>query len=342
MFMNVHKWILRKIKSLNHERMNEFVSIIAKENHKSKRFIKLDIYWNFLTRGCGYTDYFRGNYVNLSKKEKDTFVTAKKFYKLLDYLNDERYEIILHDKLLFNKFFAEYLKREYINLKESSVEDFKQFLKNKEVVFAKTPTGEGGHGVSKIVVKEYKKIERLYEELIKKKQFLVEEAIIQSKSVNEMNPNVVSSFRVVTLYKDGEVTILNNALRINQDASEVIGCTNDLYFSLNSEGKIDSNVIDDYGNIYKEHPLTHKKFADVKIKGVKEAFEIAKVLAKKIPEVRYIGWDFAFTENGPVLVEGNEYPGYGLFQFYKLKNKRTGHLQEVADVLKDEMKQIKL
>ncbi len=340
--MNVNKWILRKIKGLNHERMNEFVSKIAKEECKSKLFVKLDIYWNFFTRGCGYTDYFRGNYINLSKSEKDTFVTAKKFYKILDYLNDERYEIILHDKLLFNKFFQDYLKRDYINLRECSFEEFEKFLKGKDVVFAKTPTGEGGHGVSKVVVKDFKNLKKLYNELLEKQQFLVEDAIIQSRDLNEINPNVVNSFRIVTLYKDGEVTILNNALRINQDDSDVIGCTNDLYFSLGEDGKIDSNVIDDYGTIYDSHPLTKKKFKDVQIKGVKEAFDKSIELARKIPQVRYIGWDFAFTEDGPVLVEGNEYPGYGLFQFYKLKNKRTGHLEEIAQVLKDEMSQIKL
>ncbi len=340
--MNVYRWLLRKVKGLNHERMNEFVRIIAKENNKSKFKVKMDIYWNFLTRGCGYTDYFRGDYINLTKKEKDTFVTAKKFYRLLDYLNDEKYEIILHDKLLFNKFFQEYLKRDYVNLRECSFEEFQLFLKNKDVVFAKTPTGEGGHGVTKIKLSEFKNIKKLYDNLLEKKQFLVEEAIIQSDEVNEINPNVVNSFRIVTLYKDGKVTILNNAFRINQDDSDVIGCTNDIYFSLSENGKIDSNVIDDYGNLYDKHPLTGKKFADVKIKGVKEAFDMVTHLALKIPQVRYIGWDIAFTNDGPVLVEGNEYPGYGLFQFYKLKNKRTGHLKEVSDVLQDEMKNIKL
>mgnify|MGYP007097243657 CR=1 FL=1 len=58
-----------------------------------------------MTRGCGYTDYFRGDYINLSKKEKDTFVTAKKFYKILAYLNNPKYTVLLNDKLVFNQYF---------------------------------------------------------------------------------------------------------------------------------------------------------------------------------------------------------------------------------------------
>lgn len=42
-----------------------------------------------------------------------------------------------------------------------------------------------------------------------------------------------------------------NAFRVNQDESNIIGCTNDIYFSLNKSGKIDSNAIDDYENISK-------------------------------------------------------------------------------------------
>ena len=177
---------------------------------------------------------------------------------------------------------------------------------------------------------------------IRKDQLLVEDAIIQHEDLNQINPYVVNSFRVITLYKDGKAHMIANALRINQDDAEVIGCTNDLYFSIGADGRIDSNVVDDYGNVYDTHPMTGKRFSDVLIHGVKEAFEMCEEAHKRIPQVRYIGWDVAFSVNGPLLVEGNEYPGYGLVQHFKLKDKRTGHLKEVADVLGDEYNNIKL
>lgn len=340
--MNVTRWILRKIRGIDKARLNKHIETISKNTGKSKLYIKADIFINFLTRGCGYTDYFRGDYINLSKKEKDTFVTAKKFYKILAYLNNPKYTVLLNDKLVFNQYFKKYLKRNYINLKIATLEEFKEFLENQEVVFAKTPIGEGGHGVKKIIVKNYE-VENLYHKLKEHGQFLVEEAIVQSKELNEINPNVVNSFRVITLVdKDGKIHLLNNALRINQDETAIIGCTNDLYCSFDKDGKINSNVIDDYGNIYESHPLTRKKFKDVCIKDVQKAFDMCIEAHKEILEVRYIGWDVAFSEKGPVIVEGNEYPGYGLIQHYKLKNSKTGHLKEIEDVLGEELKKIKL
>ena len=336
------KRMIKKVKSLNYKKMDKIVDIISQESHKSKFHIKLDMFINFWTTGCGYTDYFRGNFINLNRAEKKTFATARNFYKVIHYLNNYDYICIFHDKLIFNKMFEDYLKREYINLRKVDFKKFNEFLDRHEVVFAKDPLGECGHGIKKIIVKEIENRESVYKELLNNKQFLIEEAIIQSDELNEINPNVVNSFRVVTLVKDGKAHIVNNAIRINQFDSEIIGCTNDIYVSFSEDGKIDSKVIDDYGNVYKRHPLTNKEFDSVCIKDVKEAFELCKKAALEVPEVRYVGWDIAFSNKGPVLVEGNEYPGYGILQFYKLKGKRTGHLKEIEDIIGDEMKNIKI
>lgn len=332
--------ILKKIKSINHGKMNQIVDIISKNNNKSKLYIKFDIFKNFLKRGIGYTDYFRGDYINLTEKEKDTFVTSKSFYRIIHYLNNYDYISIFHDKLIFNRFFEEYIKRDYLNLKKCSIKEFKEFLDKHKIVFAKNPLEECGHGIEKIEVNKIENIEELYHKLKKNKQYLIEEEIVQSKELNEINPNVVNSFRVVTLVHNGEAYILSNALRVNQDETNVIGCTNDLYFSFSEDGTIDSNVIDDYGNTYEEHPLTKKKFSEVCVKDVKEAFEMCRKAALEVPEVRYVGWDVGFSEKGPVIIEGNEYPGYGILQFYKLKNERTGHLKQIQDIIGDEVKRI--
>lgn len=340
--MTANQWMLNKFKDINFDRFNRHVDIIHQKSGKSKLHIKLSMIWNMLTMGTGYTDYFRADFINLSKSEKKTWATAKRFYKLLAYLNSEQYSIVLGDKLLFDEIFRDFLGRDFINLRTSSVDDFKKFLSDKQTVFAKDTLGECGHGISKLRVSEIEDVEKLYHQLKENGQLLVEDAIIQADDLNEINPCVVNSFRIVTLYKDGKAQVISNALRINQDDTSVIGCTNDLYFRLNEDGTIDGNVIDDYANTYDAHPMTGKRFSDVKLNGVKEAFEMCCKAAERLPQVRYIGWDVAFSQNGPVMVEGNEYPGYGILQFYALKGSRTGHLKEIADVLGDEYNKIKL
>lgn len=196
--------------------------------------------------------------------------------------------------------------------------------------------------MSKIFIKKERSIKKLYERLYSKKQFLIEETIIQHKELEKINPYAVNSFRIVTLLKDGKVYILNNALRINLDKEVSIGCQ-DAYVKLNEDGSLSSPFVDDLANIINKHPLTGQDLTKVKIPYIKESFEMVKEAALVVPQIRYIGWDVAFTKKGPIIVEGNEYPSYGLIQYYLLsKDPKQGHLAQIAQILKDEMKNIKL
>jgi len=333
--------VIRRLKNLQKERFKKTVDIIHQNTGKSKLYIKFDMFCNFIVRGSGYTDYFRCNFIELTKKEKKTFLTTVKFFKIADYLNDENYEFVLKDKTIFNHVFREFIGRGFIDLRQSNYEDFCSFLEKEEIVFAKKPTGESGYGVSKIIVGE-EDTKKLYDKLVSLDQTLIEQAIIQSKEANEINANVVNSFRVVTLLKDGIPHVLCNGIRTNQDKNPVIGATNDLYFTMGEDGKIASNVIDDFANVYEVHPLNGKRFKDIQLNGIKEAFEMCKEASLRIPQVRIIGWDVALTDDGPILIEGNEYTGFGFMQFYKLSGKRTGLLKDISDILGDEMKNIKL
>ena len=339
--MSLRGMMVAKVKAIDYDKLNKLASDIGKRNNKSKGYVKRDMFLNFIKYGIGYTDYLKSDYINLTKEDKKNFVTTKSYYKILNYLNDPKYVCTMADKLLFNRIFKEYLGREFIDLRTTSVDDFKKFIKGKKHIFAKPPLDFGGHGIEKISVKDIKDVNKLYKELKKKKLNLVEEEIIQHPIVEKLNPYAVNSFRIVTLVNDGKAYILANALRINIDDAIAIGC-NDAYMKLDEDGNLISPVVDDLANIYETHPVTGVKFSDLKIPYVKESFDMALKAALEVPEVRYVGWDFAITEKGPVIVEGNEYPSYGLVQYYLLNKNNVGHLKQIKDIIGDEINNIKL
>ena len=339
--MSLRSMMINKVKEIDKEKLNKLAHDIAARNNKSFLYVKFDMLRNFIRYGIGYTDYLKGDYINLTKEQKKTYVTTKSFYKILKYLNNPKYDACMSDKLVFNKIFEKYLGRKWIDIRTTSLEEFKEFLKGMKTVFAKPPTDFGGHGILKIVVKEIDDVEKLYEDLKKKKLTLIEEAVIQHPELDKLNPYAVNSFRIVTLVKDGESHILANALRINLDDASAIGCQ-DAYMRLNEQGIICSRVVDDVANVYEEHPLAKIRFNTVKVPYVKEAFKMALEAALVIPEVRYVGWDFAITENGPVIMEGNEYPSYGLVQYYLFNDEHEGHLSDIKKILGKEMDKIDL
>ena len=340
--MTANSLIMKKIRAINFKRMDTLAKMIGEKNKKSPFAIKCDMFFNFLKYGIGYTDYMKNDFVNLNSKEKKTFITTKNYFNLIGYLNNRKYRIIFSDKIMFNQMFHKYIKRDFIDIRVVGKEGLAKFMENKETVFAKAVDDFGGHNMSKIVVAEEKNVEDLYNRLYSSEQFLVEDTIIQHKELQRINPYAVNSFRIVTLLKDGKVHILNNALRINVDTAVSIGCS-DAFCKLNEDGTQKTLFVDDTTKEHKTHPLTGEDLTNIQIPFVHEAFEMVKEAALVVPKIRYIGWDVAFTENGPIIVEGNEYPSYGLIQYYPLsENPKRGHLAQIADILGDEMKSIKL
>lgn len=340
--MKSRKIILEKMKAIDLKRMDLLATKIAKENNKSKAYVKFDMVRNFLKYKMGYTDYFKSNYINLTKKQKEDFVTSKNFFNILAYLNPREYRMITKDKLIFNQIFKDYIKRDFLDIRTSDESKIKEFLKGKENVFAKPSTDFGGHHIEKIKVKDIKDIKEFKENLIKNNQFLLEEEIIQAKELNKMNPHTVNTFRVVTLYNKGEVHVLGNFFRLGLDDNPALQCR-DANMIINEDGTPASEFVDDDGVVYDKHPLTGYDLTKIKkFPYIKESYEMCKEAALLIPEIRYIGWDIALTDKGPVMIEGNEYPSYGPIQNYMLKKDNPGHLKQIKDILGEEFKNIDL
>ena len=100
--MSLKTMMFKKVKAINFEKLDKLSNDIAKRNNKSKGYVKRDMIKNFIKYGIGYTDYLKGDYINLTEDEKKTYVTTKSFYKMLKYLNDDRYIAVMRDKLLFS------------------------------------------------------------------------------------------------------------------------------------------------------------------------------------------------------------------------------------------------
>lgn len=47
----------------------------------------------------------------------------------------------------------------------------------------------------------------------------------------------------------------------------------------------------------------------------KEAKDMVKHAAEMLPSVKFIGWDMAILQNGPILIEGNHDPDLDIMEF---------------------------
>lgn len=316
---------------------NTTVNIVKKKNpNKSKFYIASDLLINMILYPISFPDYRKCNYINLTKEEKKECITKKEYKKFVYYMDDEAYRNVFLDKSIFDKTFKDFIGRDFIDLRESSVQDFEKFIDGKESIFAKVLDECGGHGVSKI--KDFSNPEELYEKLKENKQYLIEDTLVQHDELNRINPYAVNNVRFSTVLKDGEVFVVTRTLRLNTGNDPVIS-SNDVMVSVDEEGNLISDAIDEMFEIYEKHPDTHAQIKGTKLPYIKEAEAMVKEAALKIPQMRYIGWDVGITPTGPVLIEGNFYPSYGLTQFYLL-NKDYPLKKRLKAILKDEYDKI--
>ena len=74
---------------------------------------------------------------------------------------------------------------------------------------------------------------------------------------------------------------------------------------------------------FETHPLTGIPFMGFQVPLWDEALDMVRKAARKAYgyNCHWIGWDVAITPDGPVLVEGNNLPGYDMCQ-------NAGHVDE--------------
>ena len=62
------------------------------------------------------------------------------------------------------------------------------------------------------------------------------------------------------------------------------------------------------------HPGTDVVMVGQRIPYWKEIRDMVCEAAQVLPQLRYVGWDVAVTLQGPLLIEGNPTPGFGLLE----------------------------
>ena len=76
--------------------------------------------------------------------------------------------------------------------------------------------------------------------------------------------------------------------------------------------------------LYEVHPYTGNPIQGFQFPYWEEAMDMVKQAAGKIEGMAYIGWDVAFTPDGPKIVEGNNFPGHDIYQLPEHTPDRIG------------------
>jgi hypothetical protein len=343
-------YIIRKARELKHrytfikkyEPMRDAMDRYAKCDYKkSKTQISREIKlcWKFW--GCYPLHYFREDLYRkdrcLSDEELLNYVPEFFFYELfLPFYDSSKYKILLSDKNITEQIFRSLaipqphtvckLVNNHIVTNEMVEVSFNEIIEGLDKgkykkIFVKPSDGQGGYGIfvfhrndkGQYMAKDSTMFNKYFlDNITLRNDYIIQAGIEQISALSEIYPNSVNTFRIATENKNGNIRILLVEFRIGRNANEVDNtCQNGLNVKIDEDtGEMGHYAYSDKGECLSEHPDTHFVFKNHYIPNWDMITNMVFESAIKMPKVTYIGWDVAFSTNGPIFIEANQ--GFGI------------------------------
>lgn len=257
-------------------------------------------------------EFYMYRYMELTPEQRSTFVPEYEKNVFCDKVNDFEASKVFDSKWETYQVFKDYYKRDCCTFEKEDLKSngspIDSFLnRHKDFIF-KPDSNASGRGVSIIHAQDrVDAINRVYKAIGSRKgRFVLEELIEQSAEMACFHPLSVNTVRIRTFRFDDRIEILPSNMRIGRGESVVDNTgKGGISASLNDDGVV-IVACDEAGVYFEKHPDTGIPIVGFQVPQWKELIALASSLCTALPKVRYVGWDFALTNSGWVLVEGND------------------------------------
>lgn len=274
-------------------------------------------------------------------RNSDDFIAHREFCAMRNEGNQRRiqtitgcynYIVLLRDKYAFSAYLASTIGRGSVVPTIALINNGRLFLCEKNIwtdidllltegsmLVYKVIDGECAEGVMLVSV-EGKKIwvdgqeftKDIFIDTIKEKNIIVQKVVKQHSALCVFGTKSVNTIRIVTLMgKSGSIGIFNAFLRLGASAESFVD--NRAKGGLGIGVNLDDGTLmkygfphDAFGVKMENHPLSGTRFVGYQLPYWKETAELVCNAHKQFYEIQSIGWDVVLTEDGPVLLEGND------------------------------------
>ena len=305
-------------------RSNLELKNLSKKINTNILYLWYDFVKASIAHGAILQHYCRGGFHQLKGVERRKSMTYRRICKVYKQCNNPEYQHLLDNKADFNKFFSEYINRLWLYAKEMDYSAFKRLcdqIGGGNALIIKPIDGVEGHGIYKVTIPATDDgIKNLFNKL-KGQNSLIEECIKQhpqmaygATSVNTIRPHTIMD-------KEGNVHLMKCLLRVGVGDTVVDNyCMGGCVYEIDVEtGLVDSPSLNKSGKELIIHPGTDICMLGQKIPHWDKIKDFLTSVHKRIPQMRFVGWDLAVTEKGFELIEGNHNPDYELLEFFGSK-----------------------
>ena len=288
----------------------------------------LSMFWCVLRHGSSPAEYAHLNFDKKSDRERARYFTMFRFERFIKRANAGDKQLFI-DKAAFNRRFSAYLHRDWLDVSQASFEEFAAFIRAHGQVMIKATSLSCGKGITKYVYDPADDLQALYEA---NRDMLLEQVVAQHPALAAFNPGSTNVPRLNTMVDgQGNVHIFSAFLRTGTGEAVVdnMGAGGMAAHIDVDTGLVTTPAIDMHRREYIVHPVTGVPFVGFRVPHWEQAKAAVTAAAKEIPDMRYIGWDVAVTEDGVCLIEGNDRADICVRQFVD----RRGWYRELTAML---------
>ena len=311
-------FFFKRLVRMDFKKMWKTTAFLKQRSGKSRLWLLCDMLRCALKFNAGYMDYKIAEMYRLSDEQKKTVITRGLSNTIVRRMNDKAYWHLFDDKATFNELFKEHIHRNWIKISpETDIAAFKAFLQTNHDVIAKPLEGSSGVGIERFTQEHWLGHEEAFlTELNAKGIGILEERVIQHPRMMAMCPTSVNTIRIATLLGDQKQGVVYAFLRIgNGKVMDNVDCGGMAARVDLASGKLLTVGADKAGNTYEKHPMTGTPIIGFEVPFFREAMDMCNTAALKVPQMRFVAWDVAVTENGPCFIEGNSFPSHAVPQF---------------------------
>ena len=310
-------YFLRRLSRMDFRAMIKTAAMLHRKTGKSTLWLLQDMIRCAIKYNAGYVDYKIAEFYRLSPAQRETQITRGISNRIVAMMNDKVDWHFFDNKNEFNTLFAAEVNRAWIDLNQADSDGLAAWLKDRGDIIAKPLDGSSGQGIEKFTPEAWKTDVGAFEALLRSKNLkLLEECVVQHPALAAMCPTSVNTLRIATLLGEKKQGVVYAYLRIgNGRVMDNVDCGGMAAPVDLKTGKLSGVGADKSGNRYEKHPMTGLRIPGYEIPFFMEAVDMCLKAARVKPRVRFVAWDVAVTEKGPVFIEGNSFPSHAIPQF---------------------------
>lgn len=275
------------------------------------RKIKKDIRRCYYKYKISPSEYFLFDFVH--KKDdyvRGDFLPDKWIYIIMAQIVGRKiHDVELEDKYRFYQLTKSYFKREVMTVKgERDRQAFVKFSIQQKKVIIKPNSSACGCGIYVATISNELEAKHEFDRMCQHGgKWIIEELITQSSIMASWNSSSVNTVRVSSFLKNGKFHVLCPFIRVGRQGCVVDnGGQGGLYAAIDaSTGRIMTDGKDEKNKVHQAHPDSGVHFIGWQVPDWQELMALTEEVHRRMPNHRYIGWDFAHTDSGWVLIEGN-------------------------------------